>query len=154
MSLDDEYQAHKRRQESLYVLAYEEFEKNLSAKHRRILGAAAIPDIEDTRSHGSRRVSLGVLTDAAERVSASYTPDISEQVDGTGEDPSPELLAEMLGLSVDLVEGAILEEIKVRFQTALSRRNSELCLRESSTFTPLAIVKIIKPPSASSTFAI
>jgi hypothetical protein len=111
MSLDDEYQAHKRRQESMYVLAYEEFEKNLSAKHRRLLGAAAIPDIEDTRSHGSRRVSLGVLTDAAERVSASYTPDISEQVDGTGEDPSPELLAEMLGLSVDLVKGAILEEI-------------------------------------------
>ena len=64
MSVDDEYHAHKRREEVLYVLAYDEFEKKLMLYQRRSLGSAAVPDVEDPRSHSSRRVSLGVLTDA------------------------------------------------------------------------------------------
>ncbi len=75
-----------------------------------MLGSAAVPDIEDTRSHGSRRVSLGVLTDAAERVSASYTPSMTEALEGTFDNPSPEFPAELLGVSVDLVRGAVLNE--------------------------------------------
>jgi len=55
-------------------------------------------------------VSLGVLTDAAERVSASYTPNVTEAVDGTFDNPSPELLAEMLGISLDVVLGGRLDE--------------------------------------------
>jgi hypothetical protein len=110
MSVDDEYHAHKRRQEALYVLAFDEFEKNLTPAQRRALGSAAVPDVEDPRSHSSRRVSLGVLTDAAERVSASYTPNVTEVLDGTFEDPSPELLAEMLGVPLDLVMGCRLDE--------------------------------------------
>lgn len=111
MSVDDEYHAHKRRQEALYVLAFDEFEKNLTPDQRRALGSAAVPDVEDPRSHSSRRVSLGVLTDAAERVSASYTPNVTEAVDGTFENPSPELLAEMLGIPLDVVTGAVLDEL-------------------------------------------
>lgn len=108
MSTDDEYQAHRRREESRYLIAYEEWEASLDPSDRQVLGSAAVPDIEDSRSHSSRRVSLGVLTDAAERVSASYTPDIAEQLDGTAEDPSPELLAETLGIT-ESVAAAILK---------------------------------------------
>jgi hypothetical protein len=111
VSVDDEYHARKRREQALYVLAFDEFEqKNVTPEQRRILGSAAVPDIEDTRSRDSRRVSLGVLTDAAERVSASYTPNMAEALEGTFDNPSPELLAEMLGVSVDLVNGAVLDE--------------------------------------------
>jgi hypothetical protein len=110
MSVDDEYHAHKRREQALYVLAFDEFEQNLTPEQRRMLGSAAVPDLEDPRSHGSRRVTLGVLTDAAERVSASYTPNMTEALDGTLDNPSPELLAEMLGLSLELVRGAVLQE--------------------------------------------
>jgi hypothetical protein len=111
MSVDDEYHAHKRREEARYVLAFDEFEKNLTPLQRRMLGAAAVPDVEDPRSHSSRRVSLGVLTDAAERVSASYSPNVAEAVDGTQDNPSPELLAEMLGIPLDLVRGAVVEDL-------------------------------------------
>lgn len=110
MSVDDEYHAHKRREQALYVLAFDEFEQNLTPEQRRMLGSAAVPDLEDPRSHGSRRVSLGVLTDAAERVSASYTPNMTEALDGTLDNPSPELLAEMLGISLDVVMGVSLDE--------------------------------------------
>lgn len=109
MSIDDEYHAHKRREQALYVLAFDEFEANLTPEQRRMLGSAAVPDLEDPRAHGSRRVSLGVLTDAAERVSASYTPNMTEALDGTLDNPSPELLAEMLDLSLELVKGAVLQ---------------------------------------------
>lgn len=111
MSVGDEYHAHKRRQEALYVLAFDEFEKNLTPDQRRALGSAAVPDVEDPRSHSSRRVSLGVLTDAAERVSASYTPNVTEAVDGTFDNPSPELLAEMVGIPLDVVMGVSLDEL-------------------------------------------
>jgi hypothetical protein len=37
MSMDDEYHAHKRREEFRYVLAYEEFEKNRSDCIYRLL---------------------------------------------------------------------------------------------------------------------
>jgi len=40
MSVDNEYHAHKRREESRYVPAYKEFEKNLTSDQRRILGMA------------------------------------------------------------------------------------------------------------------
>jgi hypothetical protein len=90
--VDDKYHAHKRREEARYVLAFDEFEQTLPPEQRRILGSAAVPDAEDTLSHGSRRVSLGVLTDAAERVSASYTPNMTEALDETFDNPSPELL--------------------------------------------------------------
>ena len=111
MSVDDEYHAHKRREEARYVLAFDEFEKNLTPDQRRVLGSAAVPDVEDPRSHSSRRVSLGVLTDAAERVSASYTPNVTEAVDGTLENPSSELLAEMLGIPLKVVTGGVLEDL-------------------------------------------
>jgi len=111
MSVDDEYHAHKRRQEALYVLAFDEFEKNLTPAQRRTLGSAAVPDVEDPRSHSSRRVSLGVLTDAAERVSASYSPNVTEALDGTLDNPSHELLAEVLGIPLNVVMGAVLEEL-------------------------------------------
>ena len=111
MSVDDEYHAHKRREEARYVLAFDEFEKNLTPDQRRMLGSAAVPDVEDPRSHSSRRVSLGVLTDAAERVSASYSPNVTEALDGTIDNPSPELLAEVLGIPLDVVRGAVLEEL-------------------------------------------
>jgi hypothetical protein len=111
MSVDDEYHAHKRREEARYVLAFDEFEKNLTPDQRRMLGAAAVPDVEDPRSHSSRRVSLGVLTDAAERVSASYSPNVTEALDGTLDNPSHELLAEVLGIPLDVVMGGVLEEL-------------------------------------------
>jgi hypothetical protein len=111
MSVDDEYRAHKRREEARYVLAFDEFEKNLTPDQRRVLGSAAVPDVEDPRSHSSRRVSLGVLTDAAERVSASYTPNVTEAVDGTLENPSSELLAEMLAIPLKVVTGGVLEDL-------------------------------------------
>jgi hypothetical protein len=38
MSVDDEYHAHKRREESHYVPAYEELDKNLTSDQRGILG--------------------------------------------------------------------------------------------------------------------
>ena len=47
-----------------------------------MLGLAAVPDIED----------------------------MTEALDGTLDNPSPELLAELLGVSVDLVTGAVLDE--------------------------------------------
>jgi hypothetical protein len=111
MSADDEYQSHRRREEARYVIAFDEFEQNLTPDQRRMLGSAAVPDVEDTRSHGSRRVSLGVLTDAAERVSASYTPNVTEAVDGTLENPSSELLAEMLEIPLNVVTGGVLEDL-------------------------------------------
>lgn len=107
MSADDEYQAHRRREEARYLLSYEEWERTLSPSERARLGRAAVPDIEDMRSHSSRRVSLGVLTDAAERVSASYTPDIAEALDGTPENPSPELLAETLDIPLNVASGIL-----------------------------------------------
>ena len=111
MSLDDEYSAHKRREDARYVIAFDEFEKNLTPEQRKLLGSAAVPDVEDPRSHSSRRVSLGVLTDAAERVSASYSPNVTEALDGTAENPSPELLAEMLRIPLNVVKGAVLDEL-------------------------------------------
>jgi hypothetical protein len=111
MSVDDEYHAHKRREEARYVLAFDEFEKNLTPDQRRMLGSAAVPDVEDPRSHSSRRVSLGVLTDAAERVSASYSPNVTEALDGTLDNPSHELLAEVLGIPLHVVMAAVLEEL-------------------------------------------
>ncbi len=106
MSVDDEHHAHKRREQTLYFFAFDEFEQNFTPEQRRMLGSAAVPDIKDTRSHGSLRVSLGVLTDAAERVSASYPPNMAEALEGTFDNLSPELL----GVSVDLVRGAVLDE--------------------------------------------
>ena len=64
MSVDEEYHAHKRREKALYVFAFDEFEKKLMLDQRRSLGSAAVPDVEEPLSHSSRRVSLGVLTDA------------------------------------------------------------------------------------------
>ena len=111
VSVDDEYHAHKSREQALYVLAFDEFEqKNVTPQQRRMLGSAAVPDIEDTRSRDSRRVSLGVLTDAAEGVSAFYILNMAEALEGTFDNPSPEMLAKMLGVSVDLVSGAVLDD--------------------------------------------
>jgi hypothetical protein len=67
--------------------------------------------VEDPRSHSSRRVSLGMLTDAAERVSASYTTNVTEAVDGAFDNPSPELLAEMLGISLAEMLGISLDVV-------------------------------------------
>ena len=67
--------------------------------------------MEDPRSHSSRRVSLGMLTDAAERVSASYTTNVTEAVDGAFDNPSPELLAEMLGISLAEMLGISLDVV-------------------------------------------
>ena len=92
MSVDDEYLAHKRRKEARYVLALDEFEKNLTPDRRRMPGLAAVPDVEDPRSHSSRRV----LTDAAQHVLASYTSDLTDALDGTFENPSTEFLAEIV----------------------------------------------------------
>ena len=92
MSVDDEYHAHKRREEARYVLAFDEFEKDLTPDRRSLQGSAAVPDVEDPRSHSSRRV----LTDAAQHVSASYTFNLTDALDGTFENPSSELLAEIV----------------------------------------------------------
>ena len=93
MSVDEEYHAHKRREKALYVLAFDQFEKKLMLYERRSLGSAAVLDVEDPRSHSTRRVSLGVLTDTlnaskdyffkASRISSSST---SVRV-GTGASP-------------------------------------------------------------------
>ncbi len=60
-----------------------------------MLGRAAAPDIEDHRAHTSKRVTLGVVGDAAERSSASYTPDFAAALDSDAE-----RLAEAAGLSL------------------------------------------------------
>lgn len=86
MSADDGYQSHRRRKEAPYVLAFDGFEQNLTPEQRRMLGPASVPDVEDTRS---RRVSLGVLgRDPAERVSASYTPNMAGGMGKPSERPS------------------------------------------------------------------
>lgn len=96
MSVDHEYRAHKRREEARYVLAFGEFEKNLTPDRRSLLGSAAVPDVEGPLSHSSWRVLLGLLTDAAQHVSASYTFNLTDALDGTFENPSSELLAEIV----------------------------------------------------------
>ena len=89
MSVQDEYHAHKRREQALYVLAFDEFEQNLTPEQRRMLGSAAVPNIEDTRSHDSRRESLGVSVDLVNG-------------DVLGEwNPRPECLASALGVSLE-----------------------------------------------------
>jgi hypothetical protein len=148
VSVDDEYHTSKRREQALYVLAFDEFEqKNVTPQQRRILGSAAVPDIEDTRSRDSRRVSLGVLTDAAERVSASYTPNMAEALEGAFDNPSPELLAKMLGVSVDLVNGAVLDEWNPRPECLASvckifEWHNKAAARSAETIKMWAIIRI------------
>ena len=68
MNAGEEYQAHKRRSEGVYVLAHEDWEKGLAPIELRLIRLAVMPDIEDTRHNISLRVSLGMALNAAESV--------------------------------------------------------------------------------------
>jgi hypothetical protein len=93
MSDQSEYFAHVRRQELEYLLAYEEWERSLSASDRALAGKMAAPDLEDFHARSSKRESLGVVGDAAERSLASYTPDLASNIDD-----ETSILAERAGL--------------------------------------------------------
>ena len=93
MSDQSEYFAHVRRQELEYLLAYEEWERSLSSSDRALVGKMAAPDLEDFHARSSKRESLGVVGDAAERSLASYTPDLASDIDD-----ETSILAERAGL--------------------------------------------------------
>jgi hypothetical protein len=68
MNAGEEYQAHKRRSEGVYVLAHKDWENGLAPIELRLIRLAVMPDIEDTRHNISLRVSLGMALNAAESV--------------------------------------------------------------------------------------
>jgi hypothetical protein len=103
MNAGEEYQAHNRRSEGRYVLAHEDWEKGLAPVESRLIRLAVMPNIEDTRHKISRRVSMGMALNAAESVPESCFYGLAEKLDRNLEEPSPELLAEMLGSTVPVL---------------------------------------------------
>jgi hypothetical protein len=117
------YEDHVAREKTGHLLAYEEWESKLTHKERVLLGRAAVPDLEDHRAFSSRNVSLGVAVDAAERSSASYSPDVAGALDGDAE-----LLAEAVGISLTQAE-ALLAYIEAKVEREAARRESQaICL--------------------------
>ena len=57
------YGEHCSKQNTAYLIAYEEWENSLSRKDRVLPGRAAAPDLEDYRAHSSKRMVIGALGD-------------------------------------------------------------------------------------------
>jgi hypothetical protein len=79
-SLGD-YDAHVSREKTAYLLAYEEFEKELSPDARAALGKSAAPHLEDTQTVSTRRMVFGIDRDVADSAAASYTEDMAQAID-------------------------------------------------------------------------
>jgi hypothetical protein len=117
-----DYDAHVVRQNTLYALAYEEFESSLTPEERSALGKSATPDIEDCRALPTRKVLIGITKDAAESSLASYRPDIATDIDSVQD----ELLE--LGLPKNVIE-------------ALAKWHKERVEREAEASKASLIVK-------------
>jgi hypothetical protein len=96
MSAEGSYETHVSRQNTAYLLAYEEWENSLLPQERALLGRAAVSELEDYKAHSTNRVVLGTLGDPAERSAASYTPDFAGVLDGDAA-----LMAERAGISLE-----------------------------------------------------
>ena len=79
MSVEND--AHRRRSEMEYLLAYEEWEARLTPEQRLKLGKAATPDIDE-----SSRMQTGAAADVAESSMASYSVDLGGLIDGPVEE--------------------------------------------------------------------
>ena len=65
------YVDHVRREETAYLVEFEQFERTLSAEDRARLNGAAAPDLEDHYAHSSKRVFVGLDRDAADSYAAA-----------------------------------------------------------------------------------
>ena len=76
-----EYEDHVARQNTAYLIAFEEFEAGLSVEERALLRGTATPDIEDHQADSSKRLVFGIDRDVADSSKASYVPDLASEID-------------------------------------------------------------------------
>jgi len=119
------YGEHCSKQNTAYLIAYEEWENSLSHKDRVLLGRAAAPNLEDYRAHSSKRMVIGALGDAAARSSASYSPDMAAAID-----TDTDRLSEIAGLTA---RQALVIEIFLK-----KNIDEEAARRESRAITAIA----------------
>jgi hypothetical protein len=137
MSAEGSYETHVSRQNTAYLLAYEEWEDSLTPGERLQLGRAAAPELEDHKAHSTKRVVLGTLGDAAERSAASYTPDFAGVLDGDAS-----LLAERAGISLEKAE-AIFIFMQDRIERESAAREAAAIVTIAAAFLKGANSKLL-----------
>jgi hypothetical protein len=81
-----EYEDHVARQNTAYLIAFEEFEAGLSVEERALLRGTATPDIEDHQADSSKRLVFGIDRDVADSSKASYVPDLASEIDSVADE--------------------------------------------------------------------
>ncbi len=76
-----DYESHVQRENTAYLLAYEEFEAKLTPQQRAFIGRPATPDIEDHHACNTRKVLIGISGDAADSKWACEHPDVAKDID-------------------------------------------------------------------------
>jgi hypothetical protein len=142
--VSDEYSAHVQREELRYLLAYEEWEKNLSPEERVMLNGASAPNIEDHQSHNTKRIVLGVAADVAESPLASVTPRVAEAIDTPADE-----LQDLFGLDAVTAARVALWAEK-RIEVEAERRKAMVVARVVGNFMHTSNAKLL---SASLAFA-
>lgn len=125
------YEEHRRGQEIAYLLAYEEFEQSLTPQQRAALGTASAPDLDE-----HSRMQTGAAADVAESSRASYTPDLSEALDGPVED-----LMEKFGMSGPLAR-AVAAWAEMRVEREAEERKSRTIIRIAGCFLATSNAKL------------
>jgi hypothetical protein len=137
MSYEGCYETHCYRENTRYLLAYEEWEAALSPEERAKLGRAAAPELEDHRAHSSKRMVLGALGDVAERSSASYSVDYAAALDG-----GASILAERSGISITQAE-AVFAFMQERVERESAERESRAIVSIAAAFLKGANSKLL-----------
>ena len=107
--MGDAYIDHVKRQNLVYLIAYEEFEKNLSPEERQIAGLAAAPLLENPVAHG-----ISPICDLSESA-VSVTPVDMAQACDTLE----EVLAEQFDVPIEVARRI------ARWHTSVVERESD-----------------------------